>query len=73
MRSPQRAARRMGFSETFGLAFPAIFRNRDIRLSLFANLGQFGTPQDLPLDDLKIELYFPAVEKTTQLLKVMTG
>ena len=49
----------MGFSETFGLAIPAIFRNGDIRLSLFATLAQFGTAEDLPLDDLRIELYFP--------------
>lgn len=31
-----------------------------IALSLFATIAQFGTPEDITLDALKIELYFPA-------------
>jgi hypothetical protein len=30
-------------------------------------------PEDLLFDDLKIELYFPADEKSMQQLKVMVG
>lgn len=41
----------------------------DVRLSLFATLAQFGTPQDLTLDDLKIELYFPADAETEAALR----
>ena len=52
----------MGSSETLGLGFPAIFRIGDIRLSLFATISQFGTPEHLLLDDLEFELYFPADE-----------
>ena len=29
------------------------------RLSMFATISQFGTPEDLLLDDLKVELYHP--------------
>jgi transcriptional regulator with XRE-family HTH domain len=39
---------------------PTIFRLGDMRLSLFAIIAQFGTPEDVALDDVKIELYFPA-------------
>lgn len=39
---------------------PTILRTGDQRLSMFSTIAQFGTPEDLTLDDLKIELYFPA-------------
>lgn len=35
-------------------------------LSMFSTLAQFGTPEDIALDDLKIELYFPVDEQTEQ-------
>ena len=38
---------------------PTIIRLGDTRLSMFATIAQFGTPEDLTLDDLKVELYFP--------------
>lgn len=38
---------------------PTILRQREVRLSLFATIAQFGTPEDLTLSGLKIELYFP--------------
>lgn len=43
-----------------GPVIPTIYRLGPHRLSLFATVAQFGTPDDLTLDDLKIELYFPA-------------
>ncbi len=63
----------MGSSNTFGPLIPAIFRIGDICLLLFATFAQFGTLEDLLLDDLRIELYSPANENSTQLLKVMAG
>ncbi len=57
----------------FGPVIPAIFRIGDIRLSLFATIAQFGTPEDLLLDDLEIGFYCRAEEKSTQLLNVMAG
>lgn len=52
-----------------GPIIPTIYRLGDQRLSLFATLAQFGTPEDLTLDDLRIELYFPADEETERALK----
>lgn len=43
-----------------GPVVPTIFRLGTMRLSLFATIAQFGTPDDVTLDDIKIELYFPA-------------
>ncbi len=54
-----------------GPVIPTIFRSGDLRLSLFATIAQFGTPEDLTLDDLKIELYFPANQESEQLLRAM--
>ncbi|WP_306113370.1 MULTISPECIES: helix-turn-helix domain-containing protein [unclassified Roseovarius] len=45
---------------TLGPVVPAIYRAGDLRLALFATIAQFGTPEDLLLDDLRIELFFPA-------------
>ena len=43
-----------------------------MRLSLFAIIAQFGTPEDLALDDLKIELFFPADSETELALRAMS-
>lgn len=40
-----------------------------IELSLFTTLTTFGTPQDVTLDELAIELFFPADEATEALLR----
>ena len=50
---------------------PTVFRQGDLRLSLFTTIAQFGTPEDLALDDLKIELFFPSDDATATLLKAM--
>ena len=56
-----------------GPVMPTIFRMGETRLSLFTTLAQFGTPEDLALEDLKIELYFPADDTSATLLKAMAG
>ncbi len=48
---------------------PAIVVQGDQRLSLFATIAQFGTPEDVALGSLKIELYFPMDVETEQALK----
>ena len=40
-------------------------------LSMFATIAQFGTPEDLALEDLKIELYFPMDAATRQAFEAM--
>ncbi len=39
-------------------------------LSLFTTLTTFGTPLDITLDELAVELFFPADERTAALLRV---
>lgn len=55
-----------------GPVAPAIFRYGATRLSLFAIIAHFGTPEDIALDDLKIELFFPADAETEKTLRAMT-
>ena len=52
---------------------PTIYRAGDMRLSLFSTIAQFGTPEDLTLDDLKIELFFPSDAETDALLRAMAA
>ncbi len=56
-----------------GPVIPTIIVMGDIRLSLFATVAQFGTPEDLLLDDLKIEFYFPADSQSRQLLAALAA
>ncbi|MFG5380643.1 hypothetical protein [Yoonia sp. R2-816] len=51
-----------------GPVVPTIYRAGPLRLSLIATIAQFGTPEDLMLDDLRIELYFPADTVTADIL-----
>ena len=45
----------------------------DVELSLFTTLTTFGTPQDVTLDELAIELFFPADEATEAVLRGRNG
>lgn len=51
---------------------PTVLRMGDQRLAMFATISQFGTPEDLLLDDLKIELYYPMDEVTAHLFEALT-
>ncbi len=50
---------------------PMVLRTDSMRLALFATIAHFGTPQDLTVDALRIELFFPADDATRQLLEAM--
>lgn len=52
-----------------GPAVPTIYRFGDQRLSLFGTIAKFGTVTDETLDDLKIELFFPADKQSADALK----
>ncbi len=56
-----------------GPVVPTTFRLGDTRLSLFATISQFGTPEDVTLDDIKIELYFPADAQTETALRALAA
>jgi transcriptional regulator with XRE-family HTH domain len=49
---------------------PTVYRLGAQRLSLFATIAQFGTPEDVTLDDVKVELYFPADAETKAALQL---
>jgi hypothetical protein len=38
---------------------------------MFTTIAQFGTPEDLTLDDMKIELFFPADADTAETLRAL--
>ncbi len=58
-------------SQTSGPVVPTIYRMGQARLSMFSTIAQFGTPEDLTLDDLKFELFFPADAETAATLKAL--
>lgn len=60
-------------TQALGPVVPTNYRVGDLRLSLFATIAQFGTPEDLSLDDLKIELFFPCDDDTKTLLLDMAS
>lgn len=43
---------------------PIVLRLPGVRLSLFATIAHFGTPEDVALEEIKLELYFPMDEET---------
>lgn len=52
-------------------AIPTIFKMGSQRLSLFGTIAQFGTTADQTLEDLKIELFFPADDEAEVTLKAL--
>ena len=51
------------------LLVPFRLRLGDEELSLFTTLTTFGTPRDVTLDELALELFFPADDRTASLLR----
>ena len=43
------------------------------RLSMFATIAQIGTPEDVVLDDMKVELYFPTNDETALAFEAMSS
>lgn len=60
-------------AEQPGPVVPTVYRVGPIKLTLFATIAQFGTPEDLLLEDMKIELFFPADAETDQILRAMAS
>jgi transcriptional regulator with XRE-family HTH domain len=57
-------AQRMSFEPTSGPVLPVHFRKGEISLSLFTTIATLGTPQDVTLQELRIECFFPLDEPT---------
>jgi transcriptional regulator with XRE-family HTH domain len=45
-----------------------VYRKDDLRLAFFTTITTFGTPQDVTLQELRIECFFPADEATRRAL-----
>jgi transcriptional regulator with XRE-family HTH domain len=54
---------------TTGPVIPTILNTGTMRLSIFTTIAQLGTPEDVALQDLKIELYFPSDDASASLLR----
>ena len=52
---------------------PMILNTGAVRLSMFATIAQFGTPEDVMLDALKIELFFPSDDASRVVLEQMAA
>jgi transcriptional regulator with XRE-family HTH domain len=63
-----RAASRIDERDDTALLIPLQLVAGDDELALFTTLTTFGTPRDVTLDELAVELFFPADEPTKQLL-----
>jgi transcriptional regulator with XRE-family HTH domain len=51
------------------LLVPCVLRLPQGRLSMFTTLTTFGTPRDITLDELSIELFYPADDSSEALLR----
>jgi hypothetical protein len=51
------------------LLVPCVLRLPQGRLSMFTTLTTFGTPRDITLEELSIELFYPADDSTEALLR----
>jgi len=49
------------------------FRKADTSLRLFTTIATLGTPQDVTLQELRIECFFPADEETATILRGWAG
>ncbi len=52
-----------------GLLVPFVVDLGGRRLSMFTTLTTFGTPRDVTLDELAVELFFPADDDTARVLR----
>lgn len=50
------------------LLVPFLLERDDVTLSMFTTLTTFGTPRDITLEELSVELFFPADDATAAML-----
>ena len=53
------------------LLVPCVLRLPQGRLSMFTTLTTFGTPRDITLDELSVELFYPADDNSEALLRAL--
>lgn len=55
------------------VATPMVFRFWDREVRLFSTITTFGTPQDITLDEISIESYYPADAGSAEFLRAMAA
>ena len=61
--------KRMSFEPTSGPVLPMHFRKGEISLRLFTTIATLGTPQDITLQELRIECFFAMDEPTAAVFR----
>jgi len=61
--------KRMAFEATSGPVVPMHFRKGDTALSLFTTIATLGTPQDITLQELRIECFFAMDDATAKIFR----
>ncbi|MBR0796156.1 helix-turn-helix domain-containing protein [Bradyrhizobium jicamae] len=56
-------------SSTPGPVLPMLFRKGDVHLQLFTTIATLGIPQDITLQELRIESFFPMDEETSRIFR----
>jgi transcriptional regulator with XRE-family HTH domain len=52
---------------------PLVVGHAGLELSLFTMIALFGTPQDITVDELRVETFFPADDATTKFLRQLAA
>jgi MmyB-like transcription regulator ligand binding domain len=60
---------RTSIEPTSGPVLPMHFRKGEVSLRLFTTIATLGTPQDVTLQELRIECFFPMDEPTAGLFR----
>jgi hypothetical protein len=58
-----------GISEGLSLLVPVRFRRDGLALNLFSTIATLGTPRDVTLQELRVEMFFPADEGSKRVLE----
>ena len=61
--------RTAAIEDAAGPVLPMHFRKGDVSLNLFTALATLGTPQDVTVQELRIESFFPADDETAKVLR----
>jgi hypothetical protein len=69
---PQRPAAAHG-ALAFDLLLPVHLRKDDIDIRLFSTIMTLGTPTDVTLQELRIETFFPADDRSEAAWRILAG
>jgi hypothetical protein len=64
-----RSVMREPVSDAFNPVLPMHFRKGDTSLELFTTIATLGTPQDITLQELRIEAFFPMDSATAEIFR----